>query len=48
MARSGERALVFDQDLLVRMFASRRMVPAPSQNQTSICGLELRRAVTED
>ena len=37
-----------DRDLLLRTYASRRMVPALLQNQTSICGLKLRRAVTED
>ena len=28
-----------DRDLLLRTYASRRMVPALLQNQTSICGL---------
>jgi hypothetical protein len=36
-----------DLDLLLRTYASRRVLPALLQNQTSICGLELRRAVTE-
>jgi hypothetical protein len=46
--RACESAHCIDRDLWLRMYASRPMVPASLQNQTSICGLKLSRAVTED
>jgi len=48
LRRAPESAHCTNLNLALRTYASRLMIPASLQNQTSICGLKLPGAVTED